>query len=1321
MEKKRKMVRSRSAEQTARLLLSNAVRHDTWECKASMEGAEGPSLTLSLEWGALPADFPLRDVVALQITFYDEASCVFIGATYTAWRDAMTEPLIFRSRAERVLMVVELVVRDERDAAAAGGQRVAMWGHLPVAELCGAATIALRPGGAQLLQLSEKSWPVAGGDSCGLKFTCVAIEDVVLVQLMARLVPPNIIVPRSFTENMPQASVSSFRCAVTNIQLCPTMENLEWWDRTAEWRIATVAHNGYQQLGHGAEVALVLDDDTAFSLSEPTVDVSLEGTPRRTTPSLLRSVAPLEIDGLPVHSATSLVLAIRRRKAGEQRFEVLGFSVFPLCVMPMVDRDLRVENLPTLHGPFSCRDSRMVMLESASPYGKLPLTMRLTVEYYHTNAYGDMSSISCSDPQRTGRKTLEELSGVSGSKKEGFAQTGLPPFVETGKPMGIVSTEKDSDIPVLSAAAGGTMGSSKPSIELQYPTEDAIHADKRPLDEHSSVDIFRLLCNLMEEMRRLREMQEAALRHGRPKAVPLAPISETGKRLDDAVGIDVVDLSPSPVAITWETRCKMVEDLQPILHPVHGVPLEDCALGGRGDTMASLYGIRFEGLTADVSIDVPEVVCFMFSFGSLPLQTLGPIHTARIDRNLHLQTFKLFEKTQRGGVVWCEPLESATDPFLQKYRQRGETTLYIHVYNALTMFYIGSVNFKLDNFRRPYNAESARIPMDFSLYCDLTLTERSVPAKVFPIVRNAGQLHVTLFCVAVKGGSVAQQTAKVVEPPKGSRVIVAKKLSHADFIKQFPDAKNNTDATATHSFAVVDAVAVAAAAGAVPPDDFNRLNTSAEPSKVPLAPMDSNVRDATANMHWRRVQHVKQLYGNETTLPGVPHEHPTQEADLEFRLRYLEKQRDEVKSRKIGETLIERLTVHHYVHVASCCPERTRTKFQNPFTVAMQFSLEVDRAAVGALEVVSSPSFYLGPREQTEVVLVVRLHNVKRSRGGEPQLLRARLLTEGRGVVRIIDVHATVGPPLVDRRFEIFGPAETKVSRKIFSRTFSSSMFPITSDQVKLLARMRDMCACITITSETTTAEANAVLDPITQTHVTAWEEITVHTTIPPDDKRQRVEYLTLYKDAAMSEVIETWELCIFACQAITSRELFFGQTTTVSLPATGVEALYCSHAHVKVERRDNSYLLHVRSPEVGTQQMLLHALMNNHLAKTLLTLPTVYPTPTYTQTIEISLADTTAPVFRRLQFVHRGSVDEMFTVHHNYKQQLCVAPKQFALAPGEAQFITLQMDMLTLPEGHMEGRWPMWIFINNAKDKTVESYLLHVVLRAHRVVYDMA
>ncbi|PWV16956.1 hypothetical protein C3747_20g27 [Trypanosoma cruzi] len=1349
------MGRSRSAEQTARVLLSSAIRHDTWECKASSDAVGGRLFTARFVWEEWPMVPELQYAIALHMTFYDRVACAFVGATYTVLKDAPTEPLIFQNRGENMLLVVEVVARDERHNALPEERRVLMWGYVPLTEVCTLRTIDLRPGSAQLLQLNSTSWPSNNrSETYSLKYTCVEVEDVVLTQLMSRLVPPGVIVTQSFTENRPQSSTHSFRCTVRDIQLFPTLENPEWRDKSAEWRVAAVSHNGYQQLGQGTEVPLVFDEEIVssvsttsnissgsgsgscessndFSHTSTSAYVSVEKKKQQST-SLVHSVVPLEMDLLPVHSATSLVLAIRRRGKESQRFEVIGFCVFPLCVMPMKDRDLRVENLPILHGPFSCRDPRMLMLESSSPYGKQPFTVTLTVEYHDTLVVDTFPVSAPTSRYPVDKRELAKTTDKGAGGKEFLAgayditQTFPPSTDVPGKIMGIVSTEELEEGKKVAAAPAVSRvtttertAEATPPLKLTYPSPDALVAGKWATEDNSSAGVFKMLCDVMEELRRLREMQESAMRRRDQKGGLVGREDEIGKRLGDAAGVEVVDLSPMPLAISWETRCLIEEGLQPILHPVHGTRLEDHALASSHDMTASLVGIRFEGLTADASIHVPEDVCFIFSFGSLPLQTIGPIRTVCIDKNNQLRTFKLYEGAERGGMVWCEPLEAVEDPFMQKYRQVTDATLHIHVYDALTMFYVSSVDVQLAHFCRPYNAESARIPMDIPLYRDLSLTERSIPPKVFPILRNAGQLHVTLFCVAAKGGSAAQSRNKVLVPPSGSRVIVAKKLPHAKIIETHLLEGEKTDA----------GVKMPVESGAAHPSDTvvtsqgppQLSSSSSQQQQQQLVPATSSTNEETTGIHWRRAQHVKQIYCNRTILPGVPNEHRLQEGDLEFRLRYLEKQRDEMKSRKIAEALMERLTAHHYVYVSSCRPEVTRTPFQNPFCSVMEFSVEVDTPAKGALEIVSPPTFYLGPRECTEVVLVVRLNAMAKTRDAESKHLRARLLTDGREVVRIVDVHATLGPTFVDRRFEIYGPAGTEVSKKIFSRVFSSALFPITSDRVKLLSRMRDMCARTTITSETTTAEVNAVLDPITQSFVTAWEEVTVRTTIPRDERGQRVEYLVLYKDDAMSHVIETWELCIFACQSVTSRELLFGQTTTVALPASGIEALYCSHSHVKVERGEGCYLLHVRPTEVGTQQVLLHALTDHHLAKTLLTIPTVYPTPTYTQTLEFSLADTTAPIFRRLQFVHRGTKEEVFTVRHNYKYQLRVTPKQFSLAPSDTQFIKLQIDMLSLPEGQMEGRWPMWIFINNADDKTIESYLLNVVLRAHRVLHEMA
>ncbi|RNC50086.1 putative dynein heavy chain, partial [Trypanosoma cruzi] len=145
------MGRSRSAEQTARVLLSSAIRHDTWECKASSDAVGGRLFTARFVWEEWPMVPELQYAIALHMTFYDRVACAFVGATYTVLKDAPTEPLIFQNRGENMLLVVEVVARDERHNALPEERRVLMWGYVPLTEVCTLRTIDLRPGSAQLL------------------------------------------------------------------------------------------------------------------------------------------------------------------------------------------------------------------------------------------------------------------------------------------------------------------------------------------------------------------------------------------------------------------------------------------------------------------------------------------------------------------------------------------------------------------------------------------------------------------------------------------------------------------------------------------------------------------------------------------------------------------------------------------------------------------------------------------------------------------------------------------------------------------------------------------------------------------------------------------------------------------------------------------------------------------------------------------------------------------------------------------------------------------------------------------------------------------
>lgn len=176
----------------------------------------------------------------------------------------------------------------------------------------------------------------------------------------------------------------------------------------------------------------------------------------------------------------------------------------------------------------------------------------------------------------------------------------------------------------------------------------------------------------------------------------------------------------------------------------------------------------------------------------------------------------------------------------------------------------------------------------------------------------------------------------------------------------------------------------------------------------------------------------------------------------------------------------------------------------------------------------------------------------------------------------------------------------------------------------------------------------------------------------------------------------------MFACETLISRELEWGQTSTLTFPVNASEEMYCDDDHsVQLIRQSHStdtggansyYLLRVRPREVGVQEMLLHTLREDGaLKKTLLTIHTTYPNPTYTQVMQFSVAELNAgPLLRRLRFVNKFDYEDTFTVHSNYKFHLRLVPSSFTLAPNESQYVALQFSGLRLPESQPEGRWPM-------------------------------
>lgn len=1429
----------RSAEQTTRLLLSNAFHYDTQETEdnrrrlqhqkehihtvkiefvkllnekkpstAAIEAEEGATEKKKAEKEELTEQekaktaSPPPPPVAIHVVLFDPEVQQFVGEPYRIPMESIHEPFVFQASAQQLVVVEVLAQRPRHQPPAISSStpstRATSWGYMKVGELTSPNTVwKLLPGTGQLLFLSRSMWPdevKAGKGIAELQSRTNLSGDPALAHLMTELVPPGLVVPYSFAVDTPNPHATAFRVEIESVSMRPTsaaseVEKEEMRDPGVVWSVAVVAHNGYQQLSAGDEVPLgpphhqwkhqqqlkakkkehqqrshsstqsatatsddYYDEEDYSPYTDPTSKKHTGTTSNSYTysqsspvtakkdgaaegePSLLSNLA-IALENLPVHASTSLVLAIRRRLPGAEQAKVLGFCVFPLCLLPMKDRDLRVENLPALQGPFSCEDARMLLAEAGTPYGRLPYAITLSVSFFQTGVSGAVTLRTAEIDERK----KKESSGSSTSSTPAQPPSALAspedlklftPPPESQDPMGVDYSRSPSKRGSVRGEGGssqqpGGVASSEHSAGGGRSSAATGRPDHRSASASRSLDsgVLQYLNRIMEELHQVRVLQEATLHASTGKnQLPHSPalMQRLNERLagDD---VDLIDLRPQPVAIPWHLRQKMSSAAQPILHPLSRLRLDEFAPAAPSCTR-SLYGCRFEGITLDASMEMPEDLCFLFSFGPLPYQQVGPVQTALLKDETRegsssalpsqqdlFHSYQFWDEQSNGGMVWCEPIDSSRDSVESFKKYSNHAVVYLHVYDALTMFYVCSAVLPLAHFLRPYSAGASLIPMDLSLQRDLSLTEQPVPDSVFPVILHVGQLHVTLFTIAVPQAPNAPASHRLIDASPGSRLVLAKKLPHLPQLSA----------------------------------DTGRMLAAADDMGAAAPGQLGTVEGVRQTAHQRRVQLFKQSLQRqrdlgENSVDGVPDEHIQKVCadpqSLEYRLRVLEKERDASKSRAIASALQERLTVRHEVCVSAWRPMEVNTPFKNPYRTVVEFTVEILREFEGLCEC-PTPLWTLGPHEECSIRLILRLNKFNtsgESSGGQaasPPLTRltvlARVLTQQRFLVRVVEMSAVVLPPIVDRRYELYGPPGSSAEKRLFSRQYTPAGIGHTGNTEELHKRLHLLCAAVSCSSpKTTSVSTSAMLDPVTQRYMTAWEEVRLRTVIPDAYGVQRVEYVTLYKDSEKTQVMEVWELCVFPCYAITTREVFWGQTTTIGLPMEDTEEMYCSNHRNRVETTaggggtDGSYLLSLRPSGVGVEKMLLHTLRNGTLIKTQLTVPVVYPTPTATQVIELVLDDVKGPVMRRLTFTHRGNREESFTIHHNYRYQLTVTPGRFILAPGESQHLHLRMEMLTLPAGQTEGRWPMWVFINDSKDKTVESYYLQVVLRLHAVAH---
>lgn len=1321
----------RTPHQLTRRFLSSAFRFDTKEC--SMKGvsvlptaggmprlpnaAAAPHAETNMFRIAVK-DIPEAvkvDAASLHLTLFDQDQKVFFGATHVidvatlrsaaAAVDAATgatlaapppsPPLLFYSSTTKsILLVVEFV---------RANALVSVWGSVSLGALASGVPIELREGSAQLLFIERTAWPVFPPLGLQLTVDAMFVRDTSESKSIAALLPAGVFVDAAFGKDFGATkALPRFRLVVSEVDIRPTALPSATLALSTQWSLLLLAHNTFRQLTTVVELELA-----------------------RTSDNTLKSNGTCEVPGIPLHDATALV-AVLRCRVGDRSHKIVGYSVIHLCAEATLvrDEDVAIGGVPLVKGPFSSADPRTVALDVEDPYGSAMLTMGCLLQYFDTpiparQIVEDVEAELLAAGGRPQQQQHPKHGGDGGAATAVVSDSSLPPSAGTvGAP--------GEGLPTASGALLHVTPGVMPTTDQQQ--QQYAGGGGGGSSAHD-LQMYKLLCTVLDEMQQLKDMQTGLEKQMEAAAAAAAVAQQQQLRgggggaggrtgmpvppLDaDSHLLNVVDLAPRRLAVSSTARGTITHNLAQLRSPFSNLPLRDMDVS---DTAFpdSFIGIRFEGATVTSAVSLPPKLVVMFSFATLPIQQLGVMVGTLVAEEEQCKSFQLGStaaaSSNAQGFIWHEPVDHPQTELVRRSKASGH--LYLHVYDAVTLFYVCTATVKLSAFHRPPNAPSVSTSVDAALHVDLSFSEQQVPAGVFPIIPSVGVLHLTLFAVGYTDTSLAatSRVSVVRSEPKGAGavggLVIAAKLAALENLTNLPEGVR----------------------GGSPKDPpMPVATTSGGSSHVAMAGASIEKR---STLHQQRANYVKSLLQqNGGALPGVPASHFSPGAgsgsgngggggsspdagDNEYKLRYADKKRDEIKSQRIAEALRDRITTTVQLHAACGRPEVIRVSFTNPFPSTVRFFLVIPETSMRYLSVAAStlPQFTLGPKDTTNVLLVVRISDPV----AQPVHLGASIVTDRGETVRVIDIRVTPSTPTVDRRYEVFGAAGDVVTKKFFSRVLSSNSFPLSLDTAALEKRIATLCCFCSTSDPLSVANTTAVVDPLTHRFCTAWEELTVQTTIPSTGSKTVLVHLFFDEDCVAP--YETWELVVYSCMVTQSHNIFFGQTSTISVPFP-CDRLYSRDAIADVvpaaagSSTTNAIRIKPRGP--GTVSILLHALRGADLDKIICIIPVSVPAPTFEQTIDVSATELSTPLFRRLSFTNHEAKQKVFRVNFNYRHNVAVNPEVFALGSGETQHLNLKFERLCVPEGLTEGRYPVWLFINDEQDRTVESYFLQVVAR---------
>jgi hypothetical protein len=1295
----------RTYQQRARKFLSTAFKNDALDASET-HPAKPPTYELSLN-GSVEGTDSAR-IEAFQFTVFrpvkPHAYRLFLRKERANAAD-MIEPFAFMAE-QRDEIVVEAIDGEEKCIA---------YAVLPLTTL-GTVEIKFHRGTGAIKYLSTPSQPDRGDVVARCKAELALLSSQAIKTPMQPYFLPYTCIPRSIFDT--RLAIPLFKLKLRDLELAfprPPGASTSTGDSTGAFSTKVLIHNGYREIDvHETAQALLAKSSAALPVQA--------WSPKDV----------VEFPSIPLLPSSHLIVVVYHTRKGESVAAPVGVAALPLVSIDTADCNLAVKNLPVLHGPYSSPDATRCLPCADGRWftPKQGFTLAFTAEFYGT--------------LRSPPVPIAEASPVSAAE----SVPAVPQMEESGAKAALLSIKDQSEvIPKTKPAETSVKQASPTQAELQDASLVVPVQPGQPLHEisvkskslapagESSVaavstvekvvvppemaewnkELYRMLKELAEEVQAVKRAIEVP---GAANAAAVEALADAeAARRAEAGDLEVMELHMRRVALNAATRAKLLAGATPFRHPVTDAVLLDSQAIAARTFPASALGLRFDGVTIPRSTRAfPPHVEFRLSFGVEPEAVLGPASLSLCGEDPELgQSFALIPSTSaRGrGVVWQEPIAptfTKADADLLAPYKTGPGHLFVSVVDVASGFYLGSCEVPLKAFERQGNVRHALISLDIPLRWDATTATASTgtgnqaaASERHPMTLECGIVHVTACSIGLDpAASTIPTTHHDVNGGAIRRVVEVKRLPGSAAAEGIFASSKDVDPLINK-----------------PP-----AGSSAHPALTHLTPEKQQ-------LHLLRAMHVKRAMqsgllkdvtnlarpvpGDKSAEIGVVATGGADRLELDLRMTMVEKKREELKAARIAEHLRSRILITVEAAVARGVPAVLETSFKNPYGVPMSFSVRFPKGAGGetspatlAAHSTVSQGFALGPHEERCVKIIARHDSTST---GSVAPLEAHIVTEKGELVRIVRAVLTLTKPIITRRHIVAGDAGGIVTRTFYLRSFSPGQIGVERGNIDALLGATEAIALWPTTNHRGLTAACCVnMDPFARGYATLWETVSIEARIPQglDDDTVLVHF---YDSQHRERHVETWELRLVTCPTIAVPDVFFGQSTIQSV---AIACDFCfafgggsTSAVPQKAVGDPSAAcvnLTVRPVEIGKQSVLVHAFISGTLKRFLITYMAVYPPPTYSVDVNLTARDAAFPVVRRLAVTNSTDRAIKFTLSTNYRHLTALSQTHVQLNQGDRAYVALTV------RGMVPGNlYPIFVFVNDEQDKTVESFLVRV------------